>query len=391
MRGRGWLIPAALVLLIIAVVALTPNRPARSPDHRSNSDAVDGTSALFSLAEALGHPTSSLGGSFSLPSGGGLLFVFSPDSAFSDDQAGQLDTWVSDGGVLVYAATGGDPRLDARFGIRRGGTPEPGLISLGGVQATRLAAATPVLAGVASVTGSDPLTAENDPPQSLNLGPAQVALLRVTTGGHQAVALIEPRGRGRLVAISDPQVLGNGNLGQLDNGRLAADLLSLAGPGAPVMFDEYHHGAGGESPSLTDWVTTPWGAMLGLALLVVYVGLLLRGRPFGPPVSLAPARDRSSAEYAEAVGTLLRRARARATTLAMLEEATRRSLGARMGLGLGASPQQLDRLLAARAPELSRELAEAEVEALGGAKSEGALLAAARRLHSLAYPSAETR
>ncbi len=228
-------------------------------------------------------------------------------------------------------------------------------------------------------------------PQILKVNPTQVALLRATSGGHEPAAFIEHRGRGRVVAISDPQVLGNGNLGQLDNSWLAADLLSLAGPTAPVAFDEYHHGAGGESPSLTAWVTTPWGAMLGLALAVVYVGLLLRGRSFGPPVSLAPARDRSSAEYTEAVGTLLRRARARATTLAMLGEATRRSLAARMGLGHGASPQQLDRVLAARAPDLSRELAEAEADALAGGDSDGALLAAARRLHALAYPSAETR
>jgi hypothetical protein len=131
--------------------------------------------------------------------------------------------------------------------------------------------------------------------------------------------------------------------------------------------------------------------MLGLALLIIYGGLLLRGRGFGPAVSLAPARDRSSAEYAEAVGTLLRRARARATTLAMLDEATRRSLASRVGLSHGMPPDQLAKVLQTRAPELARDLVAAEAAAGAAAGSERALLDAARLLHALAYPSASER
>jgi hypothetical protein len=202
---------------------------------------------------------------------------------------------------------------------------------------------------------------------------------------------MERHGAGAIVVLSDPQVLANGNLGLADNGHLAADLISLTPAGAPVLFDEFHHGAGGTSPSLTDWVTTPWGAAFGAALLVVYLGLVLRGRAFGPAISLAPARDRSSAEYADAVGTLLRRARARASTLAILDEATRRSLAARVGLSHATPPEQLARVLEQRAPELARDLESAEAAAPGGAGSERALLDAARRLHSLAYPSAEKR
>jgi hypothetical protein len=391
-RGRGWLIPVALLLVIVAVVALTPNRPGRSPDHRSNSDAIDGTSALFSLAQALGHPTSMLGGSFSPPAGRGVLFVFSPDTEFSEDQVSQLDAWISDGGVLVYAATGGDQRLDLVYDIHREAALGAAGVGPGGaLLGADLRTAAPILAGVSRVVGSDSSVADNDPPGSLNVNPSQVPLLRSSSGAHEVAAFVESRGSGRLVAISDPQVLANGNLGQADNGRLASDLISMAPAGAPVVFDEYHHGAGGDSPSLTDWVTTPWGAMLGLALLVVYAGLLLRGRSFGPMVSLAPTRDRSSAEYTEAVGTLLRRARARATTLAVLGEATRRSLAARVGMSRGSSAEQLDRLLAERAPELAQELIESEAQPRAGGQSEASLLEAARRLHSLAYPSAQTK
>jgi hypothetical protein len=391
MRGRAWLIPAALLIVIVGIVLLTPNRPSRSPDHRSNSDAFDGTSALFSLAGALGHPTSTVNGSFNLPQGHGLLFVFSPDSDFTAEQVSQLDGWISSGGVLVYATTSGDARIDAVLDIQRDPTLGSGFDSVaGGPPAIQLEAATPVLAGVRRVAGSDETVAGVDPPAGMSITPTQVVILRAATGGRQAAATVARRGEGEVVAISDPQALANGNLGLADNGRLAADLISMAPAGAPVLFDEYHHGAGGTTPGATDWVTTPWGAALGVGLLVVYVGLLLRGRSFGPTVSLAPARDRSSAEYAEAVGTLLRRARARATTLAMLDDATRRSLAGRVGLSHGAPPDQLATVLQTRAPELARELAAAEAAA-GDVGSERALLDAARRLHSLAYPSARKR
>ena len=391
MRGRAWLIPVALAVVVAGLVFLTPNRPSRSPDHRSDSDAFDGTSALYSYASALGHPTSAITGSFNLP-GRGLLFVFTPDTSFTDDQLSQVDSWVSSGGVLVYADTQGDSRLDALLNVGRG----PLLETRQGGSATdaaplHLVIATPVLPGVSAVTGSDVSIDGVDPPPSLAPAPTQAVLLREESSPGGAAAVMERRRDGTVVVLSDPQVLANGNLGQADNGRLAADLISLAPAGAPVLFDEYHHGAGGTSPSVTDWITTPWGAVLGAALLIVYVGLLLRGRSFGPTVSLAKARDRSSAEYAKAVGILLRRARARATTLAMLDDATRRSLAARVGLSHGTPPDQLARVLEQRAPELARDLVLAEAAAQAGAGSERALLAAARRLHSLAYPSAEKR
>jgi hypothetical protein len=74
----------------------------------------------------------------------------------------------------------------------------------------------------------------------------------------------------------------------------------------------------------------------------------------------------------------------------MLDDATRRSLAGRVGLSHGAPPDQLATVLQTRAPELARELAAAEAAA-GEVGSERALLDAARRLHSLAYPSARKR
>jgi len=49
---------------------------------------------------------------------------------------------------------------------------------------------------------------------------------------------------------------------------------------------------------------------------------------------------------------------------------------------------RLDEVMARRAPEVAESYREAQAEAAAGGRSEQALLAAARRLHDLAYPLA---
>ena len=95
------------------------------------------------------------------------------------------------------------------------------------------------------------------------------------------------------------------------------------------------------------------------------------------------------AEYAAAVGTLLRRAGARAETLELLTDSTRRALAVRVGLPQGSPRETLERVLAQRAPELGGELSAAA--ASGGPATDRSLFEAARRLHRVAYPSPQRR
>ena len=365
-----WVI-AALVAAIGIALALRGSTTGDSPEHRTDSDAANGTSALPQLAAALGRRSSTLSDSFDLSAGLDELFVFTPTHGFSLAETRQLSSWVRGGGVLVYVAEDGDKALDAGLGVRRRTLPTSGDANGTG----------PMVAGVSHVSGGDAV-------RPLVLDPNRTGLLRSVSGA--VVGWEELIGRGRLVVLADPLPLCNGYLGKADNRRLASDLVSLAPPGGQVAFDEYHHSTPGsvlDSP-LTGLLSTSWGAGISWAALVVFTGLLLRGRAFGPRLRRSPGSDRSSAEHVTAVGRLLERARATAMTGQLLESATRRALAARHGLrGAG---EELEAALAGRAPEEARELVAAEAE-LRSNRSEAGLAAAARRLHRLAYPSAEEK
>ena len=363
-RRRGWLVLLLLLGLASALILAQRGSPDDSRVHSSLSDGPNGTSALALYAAALGHPVQTIGASFTLPDPPATLFVFNPSLVTAAD-ATTLDRWVRAGGTLVYADDSLDTRLALAFDLHKGsplaatGTP-----------------ATPALAGVRRVT-DDSFT------EPYRASPAQAILIRA--GGGEALVLEEKLGQGRVVAVAAPEFLCNGWLETADNGRFAADLLSMT-PG-PVAFDEFHHGLGATGPA-RDWFNGLLGVGLAWAVLAIFLGLVLRGRPFGPRIQLGGSFGRSAAEYAGAVGHLLRQAGGRGLVLRILSEATRRSLADRLGLAAGVPLARLDEVMERRAPDVARSYRETAAEAAAGDRSERALLEAARRLHDLAYPLA---
>jgi hypothetical protein len=366
-RRGGWLGLGVLVAIVVILVMLRGTVRNDSPEHSSASDAGNGTSALRLYAESLGHTTGSVEGDYSLPSTPALMFVFRPTTAFSNAEAQQLDTWLRAGNVVVYAAEEADLQLDTQFGLHR---------STLGVDA-RAHAAAPILGGVGTASGGS---------SALTLKPsaAQVPLLRNAHG--DVLALRTAVGSGQLIAMTDPLVLCNGYLRLADNGRLAADLIALTPNGGRVFFDEFHHGQIAGSSTTGGWVLTAWGAALLLTVILIFAGLAMRGRAFGPPISLRPLADRSSAEYAAAVGSLLHRTGARRVTLETLLSATRRTVAERVGLGSDTPSSQLVETIAQRSPGAAAELSRAEAELPAAVTSEAAVLDMARRLHDLTYP-----
>jgi hypothetical protein len=368
MRGRGWIALGAMALLVFVLVLLRGSgTQGRSPDHASTSDGADGTSALRAYADALGHASGSVEGDFTLSPSSGLLFVFTPTNGFNAAEVQQLNSWMQSGGVLVYAAEEGDPQVDLQFGLRR---------TANAVSAKAHAAA-PILGGVGPVAGASDARA-------FRPTASQVALLR--NGAGDVLGVRQDVGHGQLVALTDPLILCNGNIGKPDNGRFAADLLAMTPAGGHVWFDEFHHGAAAAGSPETAWMTTPWGIALVVTVVIVFIGLALRGRAFGPRISLRAREDRSTAEYAVAVGSLLHRTGARRVTLEALLSATRRAVAQRIGLGGDVPSDRLNATIEQRAPAAAAELARTERELEGASASEAEVLAMARRLHDLAYP-----
>jgi hypothetical protein len=361
---RRLILVGALVVAIGVAVYLRGSPSQDSPEHRVGSDAGNGTSALKQLAEALGHPTVTLQDGFTPDLGMRVLFVFTPRTGFTKQEAQRLADYASGGGVVVYASEDGDPQLDATLHVERQST----LVSGDGT------AAGPMLSGVQHVSGGAAV-------RPLVPHTRQVVVLRGV--GGQPIGIEELVGRGRIVTLTDPLPLCNGYLGAVDNGRLASDLVSLAGGGGSVAFDEYHHQVAGPISPVTAWLSTSWGASATWAVVLLFIGLLLRGRAFGPRLELPGGGDRSSAEYVAAVGQLLQRSRAVGVTAEVLREAARRAVAQRHGIG--ATGAFFERSLAQRAPQEAHELAAAEAE-LAAAGREETLLSAARRLRAVAYP-----
>lgn len=365
MRGaRGWVLAAVLSLAIAGVVYFF-QPPQGSPEHSSTSDAADGASAAVLFAQAMGHATLEVSGSFTPPSSDALMFVFTPTSPFTADEADRTATWVRSGGVLVYASERGDVELDRSLGVSR----------LNGFVDSNLATAEPVLAGVTQVAGGSNGAIPFDP------APQQVPILRSASGF--SLGYVNNLGSGRVVVLADPLVLCNGYLDKQDNGRLLADLLGT--DRGIVAFDEYHHGFNLGDLSPQAWVLTPWGAGILWLLVAAFVGLLLRGRSFGPLIVRPAEAARADVEWAVAVGELLRRSGARAVTLGLLATASERAVAARTGLPLKPR-ERFWSALWVRAPELAGALAEAENALYGSAGGEAELLKAAQRLHDVAYP-----
>jgi hypothetical protein len=367
-RARAWVAGAVLLIALGGAVFIGQQR-SDSPEHSSSSDAANGSSALLLFASAMGHSTSQMAGSFALPDYNTLMFVFTPTSSYTSDEARNTADWVRQGGTLVYASETGDQELDSALGIQRLAVLVPG---------RNVAASGPVAQGVNQVSGGDYAS-------PFKTTARQVAILRV---GVWAVAYIERLGSGTVVVLADPLVLCNGYLEKVDNGRLAADILGLTPASTAVTFDEFHHGLRGSDLAPQAWLLTPWGAALLWLIVAVFFGLLLRGRRFGPLVPRRAEASRAESEWTVAVGELLRRAGARAVTLGVLANASERAVAASTGLPVQPR-ERFWQALWQRAPEVAAELDAAERALYGSADSEKDLLQAAQRLHRIAYPVSE--
>jgi hypothetical protein len=324
---REWGLAAGLlaVVMVLAVMLAPPERRDEW-DPRASSYLLSprGTRALFHTLEELGIPARRrITPWVEADSLRGPLLVLGPTEGASPAELAALGRWLGHGGMLVYAAAPGDPMLDS-LGLvlarRR---------SAGGDSLARPVGPHPWTEGVDTVRGFGWVFADS----SRTLRERRAVRL-LATGRGEPVALLLRRGKGQVLALSDPAPLGNAALRRsgmaLPVARAAA---SGARPGGAVWFDEYHQGFRGDGSVMRGvgrfLFHTPAGwAVLQLAAVALGV-LLLAGRRFGAPLPLPPARRRSPLEHVEALAGAYRQAGARRIARRLLVAGMARRMGRR--------------------------------------------------------------
>jgi hypothetical protein len=319
----------ALALVALIAIAFAKDHARRTGTHSIFStydSGRNGYSALYDVLQTAGVPVARLRSSLSRFDGGGTLVITDNEGdpsaiGFGKPDQSALLRFVKNGGRLVVLATSFDGDRDL--------TPH--------VPQTREATIT-VAAASPALRARTGITSVEAPAESSFARTRHVTGVLHSDDGTD-VAIAYSIGKGWVIASTSPQSLGNAWLLRRDNLRFAYAV--LAGHGT-VTFDEYLHGY---NDDLTFWeaVPQPVKAALIAAAAIVIIGLIGANIPFAPPVPLDAPDERTSAAYVQAMGSLLRRARARTDAIAALLRNARRG---------SSSPQrdaalaELDRLAA---------------------------------------------
>lgn len=239
-----------------------------------------------------------------------LLLVDTLDGGARD----QLRAFVEQGGIVVTT----DPRsplLRSAVAVPPGDSPDEGIPE----RRLRRRCDVEALAGVDTVR----------PGGTARFTPAPDAVGCFADDGG-AFVVVEPRGRGAVVAVASPLVWVNQLLGDDDNSVLAGALLAPR-PGRTVTFFEPPRpGAGDEG--LVD--VLPDRVPLALAQFAFAFVLLVlwRARRLGAPVLEPQPVELAGSDFVIAVGHLLQQGRQRDAAAELIRQAGRADVAERLGL-----------------------------------------------------------
>lgn len=158
--------------------------------------------------------------------------------------------------------------------------------------------------------------------------------------GRGAVAISYPFGKGTVVETIDETFLDNANLGMGDRARFALALLDTVRPQGAVWFDETIHG----DEAAQQWYSlVPRAFLYALigATVVMVVAIAGAAMRLGPAIVPAPRDDRTSADFIDALSTLLERGRASRQALADAVHSTSRAVARWEGLAGDPSGAQI--------------------------------------------------
>ena len=329
LSARNLILAAAAVLVLSLVGScISLLRPADSGGLGRDSfgTLADGYRALFEVLEELGVPVSrDVAPPWADANGDRTLVLLAPDSRlvrYSPKYIQALLAWVDRGGrLLVAPSSEGDAWYDAGHRNEKHGAPPKNPLQLlaladqltlqetssddkGTVPVECLGSLEPLAADVRrlAIPGDKYTTIsllKEDLPGSVRI--------RNEDGKGPLLAAVTRRGKGEIVVVSDPALLGNKLIGRADNSVLAAHLVSPQGQ--PVVFDEFYHGLAVRGNPLY-LLTRPGFAAATLAILLVVGVWTWRSAVFlGPPLPEIERSRRDIGEYVNAMGAFFSRGR----------------------------------------------------------------------------------
>ncbi len=348
---REFIFIAGILLLLFIVTAaagLFQGKDEGLPPLSSNSNTPEGARALRLWLSAAGYEVSNQSTNvFAVPDGVSFVLILEPDfiTGITAAEWETLDQWIEDGGTLFLASREIWRILsNSPLQVDTAPTSSTGAPIFPVAPIFRA----PPMDQPAQLTLSYILKPKNEPGQPL----------LATDKGE--VALRFDRGKGSVILISASSFLTNQGLKDPGNAALTLNLFSLIPKGSRAWIDEWHHGERGSAQELAygpaAWLTgTPAGFAVLFSAGVIFVSLLLAGRPFGRPVPLPKEQvRRNSLEYVTALANLNRRAGHRRALMAYYQTTLKRAFGRRYRLDPGLPDDEFVERLTRFNPSIDR-------------------------------------
>ncbi|HEX8370420.1 MAG TPA: DUF4350 domain-containing protein [Pyrinomonadaceae bacterium] len=179
--------------------------------------------------------------------------------------------------------------------------------------------------------------------------PAQSAPVVHLANKDKTLLVDFPYGSGQIVFLSDPYMISNAGISQVDNAQMAINV--VASRGGVIAFDEFHHGYGAnENRMLAYFAGTPVAAIFVQILLLLGVVLFTQSRRFARALPAAEPNRLSKLEYVSAMAELQQRTRAYDLALENIYSEFRRTMARFVGVdNFQTSRKDLARLIAEKA------------------------------------------
>ncbi len=137
---------------------------------------------------------------------------------------------------------------------------------------------------------------------------AEAPVVHLAASNGRDILVEQKFGNGSIVILTDPYIVSNLGIRELDNMQLALNLVDRSGP---IVFDEYHHGFGSNNNRFLEYFAgTP---VIPMFLQVVFlIGLIMfsQSRRFARPVDEPEPNRLSKLEYVSAMAELQSRTKA---------------------------------------------------------------------------------